>query len=458
MREELPLSSLPSVDRLVSDKRLKKLAETYPHQLLVKLVRDYLEEVRASMKVGASLPAIDIMVEVILSRAAARLTPSLKRIINATGVILHTNLGRAPLSRETAEAMEAASKGYINLEMDVESGTRGSRQVHVQTLLQELTGAEAALVVNNNAGAVLLALAALCKGKEVIVSRGQAVEIGGGFRIPEVMRQSGARLVEVGTTNMTYIADYEAAISERTAALLRVHSSNFRIVGFTQSVTMEEFVELGRKHSLLVLDDVGSGCFFDTTHFGLDAEPMVQKSVAAGASLTLFSGDKLMGGPQAGIIVGKKPLIDKLGKHPLARALRIDKTRLAGLTVTLLHYLKGEAAIKLPIWQMISADIDGLRQRAERWAGAAGNSASVVKGESEVGGGSLPGSILPTWLLYIKPEPPLQGKKLRSIAAALKNRETPILGRIAKDAFILDPRTVLTDEDAIVLGALKSLV
>ncbi len=451
------LRLLPSVEKLVSAPRLKKLEETYLHQLLVNLVRDYLEEMRQGLKQGASLPEFDIMVETILSRAEARLTPSLRRVINATGVILHTNLGRAPLSQETVSAMEAASKGYLNLEMDVESGTRNSRQVHVQTLLQELTGAEAALVVNNNAAAVLLALTALARGKEVIVSRGQAVEIGGGFRIPEVMRQSGVRLVEVGTTNMTYIADYEAAISERTAALLRVHSSNFRIVGFTESVSIEELVELGLKHSLLVLDDVGSGCFIDTTRFGLDAEPMVQASVAAGAGLTFFSGDKLLGGPQAGIIVGAKPLIQKMEKHPLARALRIDKTRLAGLAITLLHYVKGEALTKLPVWQMISSDVNGLRKRAEQWAKAVGSTAAVAQGKSEVGGGSLPGSTLPTWLLYITPAPPAQGKKVRGLAAALKASEHPILGRIEKDALLLDPRTVLPDEDAVVLSALKSL-
>ncbi|MBI4330731.1 MAG: L-seryl-tRNA(Sec) selenium transferase [Chloroflexi bacterium] len=451
---ESSLRSLPSVDKVISDERIKQIEAGYSHPLLIELVRGYLEELRQQLKSGAAAPTFDAIIETVIARAAARQRPSLQRVINATGVILHTNLGRAPLSRETIEAMEETSPGYVNLEMDVRSGARGSRQTHIKTLLRDLTGAEDGIAVNNNAAAILLALSALAKGKEVIVSRGQAVEIGGGFRIPEVMRQSGAKLVEVGTTNITYIADYEAAITPRTAALLRVHSSNFRIVGFTQSVTLEELAALGKKHSLMVLDDLGSGCLLDTSRFGLDKEPMVQESIAAGASLSFFSGDKLLGGPQAGIAVGSRPLVERMAKHPLARAIRIDKTRLAGLIATFIHYQKGEALEKLPVWQMIAAELASLRGRAEAWAEAAGGAASVEKGESEIGGGSLPGDTLPTWLFAWKPGGPGASQRVRALSATLRAWEPPVLGRIGKDTLFLDPRTVLQEEDAVVVEAL----
>ncbi len=334
---------LPSVDKVISDERIRAFESTYPHDLLVSLVRQQLERERLSILAGNPCVSLDEIVASIHTELRGLARPSLRPVINATGVILHTNLGRAPLSREAMAAMEAIARGYSNLEFDLDSGTRGSRQVHIEPVLCQLTGAEAALVVNNNAAAVLLGLAALARRKEVIVSRGQAVEIGDSFRIPDVMRQSGAKLVEVGTTNCTYAADYEQAITPHTAALMRVHSSNFQVIGFTHSVTLEELVTLGQKHNLPVLDDLGSGCFLDTTAFGLGPEPMVQQSVAAGAGLVFFSGDKLVGGPQAGLIVGQKELITRLKRHPLARAVRIDKIRLAGLAATLTHYLKGEA-------------------------------------------------------------------------------------------------------------------
>lgn len=451
------LRHLPSVDKVLSDELAQRLEATYPHPLLVEIVRAHLEELRQQLREGGSPPSFDAIVEAVVFQAVTRRQPSLRRVINATGVILHTNLGRAPLSEETIQAMDAASQGYVNLEMDIATGVRGSRQAHLKTLLRDLTGAEDAIAVNNNAAAILLALSALAKGKEVIVSRGQAVEIGGGFRIPEVMRQSGARLVEVGTTNITYLKDFETAITPRTAALLRVHTSNFKIVGFTENVAIEELAGLGKKHSVLVLDDLGSGCLLDTARFGLDREPMVQASIAAGADLAFFSGDKLLGGPQAGIAVGSKALVQKMEKHPLARAVRIDKSRLAGLAATLLHYHKGEALDKLPVWQMIGASLDVLRQRADSWAGSAGSAASVVKGESEVGGGSLPGNTLPAWLVAIRPPGPDRSAKVRAMSAALKSWDPPILGRIEKDTLLLDPRTVLPSEDATVASALKSL-
>jgi len=450
---------LPSVDRLISEKRIKQLEGIYPQELLVNLVRQHLERDRLSIAAGNPCPSIDEIVESICAQLRELGNPSLRPVINATGVILHTNLGRAPLSREAAAAMDTVAKGYSNLEFNLDSGTRGSRQTHIEQILCQLTGAEAALVVNNNASAVLLGLTALAKRKEVIVSRGQAVEIGDSFRIPDVMRQSGAKLIEVGTTNCTYISDYEQAINPRTVALMRVHSSNFQVVGFTHSVTLEELVALGQQYDLPILDDLGSGCFLDTATFGLAPEPMVQQSVAIGAGLVFFSGDKLVGGPQAGIIVGKKQLIGKLKEHSLARAVRIDKIRLAGLAATLVHYLKGEAVKKIPVWSMLSASLEEIDRRARMWAEALGSLAQVIEGESMIGGGSLPGSTLPTRLVAIGGG----GKrKSQSTAQTLARKlrrsgKFPIIGRISGDVLLLDPRSVLPEEDQIVLPVLRNL-
>ncbi len=447
------LRNLPSVDKILSDKRIHCLEEVYSHDFVLQGVRQYLEEVRRHIVKGVPLPSFDQMVESICTLVNSLAEPNLRPVINATGVILHTNLGRAPLSREAIVAMEECSRGYTNLEIDLDSGKRGSRQVHVQSLLCKLTGAEAALVVNNNASAVLLALSALVKGKEVIVSRGQAVEIGGGFRIPSVMRQSGAKLVEVGTTNRTYLSDYEEAITHRTAALLRVHSSNFRVVGFTQSVAIEELTRLGERYELLVLDDLGSGCLLDTARFGLDPEPMVQQSIAAGAGLAMFSADKLLGGPQAGIIVGQGSLIAKIQRHPLARAVRIDKVRLAGLAVTLLHYLKGEAETKIPVWRMISASVGEIEERAHRWCEILYGAASVVEGESVVGGGSLPGGTIPTRLVAIK------GRgRVKDLADKLRSELPVVIGRTENNLLLLDPRTVLPEEEEALLSRLRDIL
>ncbi len=345
---------MPSVDKIISDDRIKNLEDSYPHTLVVDLTRERLDKERVSVTGGKPYSGMDDLVEDIIAALQSLVTVNLRPVINASGVILHTNLGRAPLSHEAIAAMSLVSEGYCNLEFDLESGVRGSRQVHIESLLCRLSGAEAAFVVNNNASAVLLILSALAKKKEVIVSRSEAVEIGDSFRIPDVMRQSGAKLVEVGTTNCTYDYDYEQMINDHTAALMRVHSSNFRIEGFTSKVTLEELVAVGNKRDVPVFDDLGSGCFLDTTRFGLAPEPMVQASVASGVGLACFSGDKLVGGPQAGIIVGKKLYIEKLKKHPLARAVRIDKVRLAALAATLIHYVKEEALQKVPVWRMIS--------------------------------------------------------------------------------------------------------
>jgi L-seryl-tRNA(Ser) seleniumtransferase len=449
--------SLPSVDKLLSDSKIKQLGEIYPHNLLVDLIRQRLEQERASIARGAPSSSIDEIVESIRARADSLASPRPRYLINASGVILHTNLGRAPLSKEAIAAMEVASKGYCDLEFDLDSGTRGSRNTHVEQLLCQLTGAEAALVVNNNASAVLLGLTALAKKKEVIVSRGQSVEIGGGFRIPEVMKQSGAKLVEVGTTNCTYAHDFEQAISPRTAALLRVHSSNFKIVGFTDVVTLEELVALGNKYKIPVFDDLGSGCLLDTTQFGLDPEPMVQKSIATGVGLAFFSGDKLLGGPQAGIIVGKKHLVDKLKKHPLARAVRIDKIRLAGLVATLIPYLKGEALKALPVWRMISMPLEDIERRAKLWAQEFGDLARVIDGESMIGGGSLPGGTLPTKLVAIGKQSKAKEQSLaQKLAQRLRAQEPPVVGRISENVLLLDPRSVMPEEDKAMRQALHS--
>ena len=451
------LRRLPSVDKLISEERIRQLREIYTHELIVDVVRQRLEESRLAIMRGISCPSSDEIVDSICSRLQMLAQSSLRPVINASGVILHTNLGRAPLSKEATTAMGLVAAGYCNLEFDLDSGARGSRNVHIEQLLCQLTGAEAALVVNNNASAVLLALTALAKRKEVIVSRGQAVEIGGGFRIPDVMRQSGAKLVEVGTTNCTYIYDYEQAISPRTAALLRVHTSNFRVEGFAHSVVLEEMMALGNEHDLPVFDDLGSGCFLDTTAYGLAPEPMVQQSIALGVDLAFFSGDKLVGGPQAGVIVGKKLFVDKLKKYPLARAIRIDKIRLAGLAATLVHYLKGEALEKIPVWRMISMPLDDVEKRARRWAQALGNLAQVIEGETMIGGGSLPGSILSTRLVAVG-EKGSRRNLAQSLARRLRHNEPPVIGRINGDVLLIDPRTVLPEEGDVVLRALSNAV
>jgi len=449
------LRGLPSVDKLLLDKRIEKLTVTFRRDVVVGFIRDCLEAVRRDIGRGTPAPSFDALVVAIVARADTLENPSLIPLINATGVVLHTNLGRAPMSEGAIKAMGVIARRYNNLEFDLEEGKRGTRQVHFEPILCELTGAEAAFVVNNNAAAVLLAMSAIAKRREVIVSRGQGVQIGGGFRIPEVMQQGGAKLVEVGTTNCTYIEDYEQAITPKTAALLRVHSSNFKITGFTHSVPIEELVVLGNKHNLPVLDDIGSGALFETEKYGLDPEPTVQDSVAAGASLIMFSGDKLLGGPQAGIILGKKDLIRKLERHPLARAVRIDKVRIAGLTATLLHYLSGDAMGKIPVLRMIATPLDELEKRANNIAKAIGDMAATEPGESMVGGGSLPESTLPTRLVVIK----LGGEgQIQAVTRRLREHKPPVIGRASKNTLILDPRSVFPDEDETLIAVVRDVL
>jgi len=448
--------SLPSVDRLLADSRVGALAVEYGVPTVTDLVRQHLDDLRRAIAAGRSCPTFDEIASSLVERAASTLAPSLRPVINATGVIIHTNLGRAPLSDEALAAMAAVGWGYSNLEFDLEEGERGSRFVHLETVLCRLTGAESAIAVNNNASALLLALSALAQGREVIISRGQLVEIGGGFRIPDVMRQSGARLVEVGTTNRTYLHDYEEAIGEETAAIMRVHASNFRLTGFTHSVPLAELAALAHQRSLLLFDDLGSGCLLDTTPFGLSGEPTPQESLAAGADLVLFSGDKLLGGPQAGIVLGRQDLVSTLRRHAMARAVRLDKTSIAGLAATLLHYLRGEALSKVPVWRMISAPLPDLERRAHRWARAcrrAGLPARVVEGRSMVGGGSLPEESLPTRLLALGGDGSLD---VQALARRLREGEPPVVARIERDTLLLDPRTVEPRQDRILLKALHT--
>jgi L-seryl-tRNA(Ser) seleniumtransferase len=397
------------------------------------------------------MPGVAELAADVERRLAILLRGTLYPLLNATGVIIHTNLGRAPLSQSARQAMDLIAAGYSNLEYDLEAGSRGSRYLHAETLLCRLTGAEAALVVNNNAGAVLLVLAALAKGKKVIVSRGQLVEIGGGFRIPDVMRQSGARLVEVGTTNRTHAQDFREALDPKTALLLRVHSSNFKQIGFTAEVPLEEMVALGREAGVPVVDDLGSGSLLDTTRYGLAPEPMIQQSVVAGAGLTAFSGDKLLGGPQAGLIVGREALVARLRHHPVARALRVDKSTLAALQATLLHYVRGEAEHEIPVWRMLAMPPETLFARAADWAAemrSHGIPATVVPAASTVGGGSLPGETLPTRALALAHSAP------DAVAAALRAGDPPVVVRISEGQLLLDPRTVPPDADGLLLRAL----
>jgi len=449
---------LPSVDRLISEERIKQLQDDYPRTLIVELIREQLERERVLLASGQGGATTDEIIEAVRGNLINLVESRLRPVINATGVLLHTNLGRALLSETAITAMNRVSGNYCNLELDLVSNTRSSRHIHCEELLCHLCGAEAAVVVNNNAAAVLLALTALARRKEVIVSRGQSVEIGGGFRIPEVMRQSGAKLVEVGTTNCTYIEDFKEAVSERTAALMRIHSSNFRVTGFTQAVTLEELIELANRCELPVFDDLGSGCLPDTTAFGLASEPLVSQSITLGAGLAFFSGDKLLGGPQAGIIVGRKLLMDRIKRHPLYRAVRIDKVRLAGLIATLTHYVKDEAITRIPIWRMIATPVTELEKRATTWAEAAGSLAQVIDGESTVGGGSLPGSTLPTRLLAIGERGRKKDKDLAgNLAGRLRSEDPPIVGRISGNFLLLDPRSVLPEEDKIIVKSLRDL-
>ncbi len=453
------LQLLPSIDELLQTPTGLRLISLFSRPMTLRALRASLAEARQYIRGGAACPTLKELLGRRGTQATLEQRPHLLPVINATGVIINTNLGRSPLSQQALAAVQRVAGGYSNLEYELEPGERGSRHTHVSALLRELTGAEAALVTNNNAAAVLLALGALAMGREVVISRGQLVEIGGGFRVPDVMRQSGCSLVEVGTTNRTRIGDYEAALSERTALLLTVHPSNFLITGFTESTPVHALATLAQQHNLLVMDDLGSGCLLASEHYGLGHEPMPQESIAAGADVVCFSGDKLLGGPQAGILVGKAAVIERIARHPLMRAVRIDKMTLTALETTLRHYQRNEAETAIPIWRMIAQRPEKLASRATRWATelqAHGIAAHVQRGESTVGGGSLPGETLPTTLLALDaartPFP------LADLARRLRLRNTPIIARIQHDTLLLDPRTVLEEQDeAVMVGLVEEV-
>jgi L-seryl-tRNA(Ser) seleniumtransferase len=502
------LRKLPKADRLLEAADRSGLVARLGHGPVMDAIRDELERARKQVLAGSRCPAPEAFEEALVARLADAARGSLRPVVNATGVVVHTNLGRAPLSDETIAAMRRAAEGYTNLEYDLGAGKRGDRYGHAEEALCRLTGAEGAVAVNNNAAGVMLALAALMEGRpselgapglpasatpaagqlpggadrgageppgiapggpsgageplaagapgagkpEVIVSRGQLVEIGGGFRIPDVLRRSGAALVEVGTTNRTYATDYEQAIGPRTRILLSVHRSNFRLAGFTHDATLEELVALARARDLWVVDDLGSGSLLETAPFGLGDEPTVEARVRAGADLVCFSGDKLLGGPQAGILAGRREAIGRVKRHPLMRALRLDKVTLAGLSATLAHYERGEAARKVPVWRAIAIAPEALRARAQEWLaalGEAGTGCEVRASRSAVGGGSLPEVTLPTYVLALPP------RDADALGARLRAADPPVVTRIEDDRVVLDPRTVMPHEDDAVVRALR---
>ena len=453
-RQEI-LRKLPKVDQLLAHKSLAGL--DLPAPLVRDAVRLEVERLRQKVLSGdlEELPGEDAVVRSALDRARRAALPGLRPVVNGTGVALHTNLGRARLSRRAVEAAAAVAGGYSTLEYDVENGCRGSRHSHIEELLTAVTGAEAAMVVNNNAAAVLLILSALGKGGEVAASRGELVEIGGSFRIPEIMTQCGCTLREVGATNKTHLSDYENAIGPETRALLRVHTSNYRIVGFHEQVPLAELVELGHRHGLPVIEDLGSGSLADLTAFGIHGEPTVQQSVKAGVDLISFSGDKLLGGPQAGLILGKKTYIEHLKKHPLARAVRVDKMTIAALRETLAAYLDpARAREEIPVLAMLGENLESLHSRALvlcQLLADAGCAAQAVETEGQVGGGSCPTQTLPSWAAAIHPGP----LTLDGLEEALRRRDVPIIGRISRGRYLLDVRTLADGDFPLIAAAVK---
>jgi L-seryl-tRNA(Ser) seleniumtransferase len=441
------LRSLPSVDKLLKSAQVIDWLDRFGRPLTLEAIRVSLDEARESYRNGQPIPDQDTLLARTQELLETWVVPTLEPVINASGVILHTNLGRAPLSEAALQAMRDVSSGYSSLEYDLKRGKRGSRLVHAEAILQRLTGAEAAVVVNNNAAAVMLVLTALARRRAVVIARTQMVEIGGGFRVPDVMKQSGARLVEVGTTNRVHPEDYKDALDEKPVLFLRAHRSNFRIVGFTSEPSLSEITEIAHGAGIRLVDDLGSGSLLDTSDYGLGHEPMVQESLAAGADIVCFSGDKLLGGPQAGIIVGRRDLVTKIKKHPLARAVRADKLCLAALSATLTHYLKDEATDEVPIWRMIVCKPEENKARARHWMEVIGQG-EVVEGESTVGGGSLPGETLPTHLLALDVRSP------NRLLKHLRNSQPPVIARTKDERVVLDPRTVLPGQDESLLAGL----
>lgn len=464
MNKQKLLASLPSVDEILKSEKGLEWQESFPRRYVLKAIREIIEEKRqAILRDELKEISMESMLPDIQHRVEKLSSFSLKPVINATGIVIHTNLGRSVLSEEILENIKKVACGYSNLEYDLEKGERGKRYSHIQKLLNEITGAESSLIVNNNAAAVFACLSALAKGKEVIVSRGELVEIGGSFRIPDVMSSSGAILREVGTTNKTHLHDYEKAINENTALLLKVHQSNFRTIGFTKQIAIDELVTLGRKHNIPVMFDLGSGCLVDLKPHGVHIEPTVQEIVKSGCDIVTFSGDKLLGGPQGGVIVGKAELIEKIAKNPLMRAVRIDKLTLSAFEAVLMHYLDEENAQKeIPTLKMLLQDVNEIKARAKKIAAKLRREIKediadieVMADSSQSGGGALPEIEFKTFVVAIKP------KKLsvNKLEERLRHGSPPIIARIKEDALIIDARTVMDREiEALVKGISGALL
>ncbi len=462
-RQEV-LRKIPSVDEILSRPEMSSLIKTYSRNRVVEAIRIVLKDLREGLlrsngpfEVDESFFSPDRLSALLKEELERQTQPRLRRVINATGVVIHTNLGRSPLHPAAIRHLIDVSEAYSNLEYDLDRGERGSRYDHVEGILCRLSGAESAMVANNNAGAVLLVLNSLAEGREVVVSRGELVEIGGAFRIPDVMKRSHALLREVGTTNRTHLEDYQKAIGPETALLLKVHTSNFRVMGFTSDVALAEMVQLGREHHLPVMEDLGSGCLVDLTRYGLLKEPTVQEVIETGVDVVTFSGDKLLGGPQAGIILGKKKILDLVKTNPLARALRIDKLTLAALESTLLLYLDEKRAMEeIPTLQMLTLDRNLLKRRGKRLlkrlAGASGVEAALKEDVSQVGGGSLPLQELPTVVVAIRP----LGCSVNELEKNLRGGDPPVISRISREELILDLRTVFDDEVVLLAAGIKN--
>jgi L-seryl-tRNA(Ser) seleniumtransferase len=461
--QQKALRMLPGVDHILELTRTQLFFENIPKTVIINSIRETLASRRnsiltADLSLREEGLSDDRIIELIKAAVKKVMALNLRHLVNATGVVVHTNLGRSLLPREVIENIAVIAGGYSNLEYDLDAGRRGSRYSNIEDILCEISGAQAAMVVNNNAGAVLLCLDTISRGREVIVSRGELVEIGGSFRIPDVMAKSGGILKEVGTTNRTHMKDYENSINDNTALLLKVHRSNYSVIGFTAEVSLKELVELGNRHGRPVMEDLGSGTFIDFSNYGLVKEPTVQESVAAGADVVAFSGDKLLGGPQAGIIIGKKHLLEQIKKNPLARALRIDKLTLAALEATVCLYRdEAKAVRRIPTLRMLTMDINEIEQRASKLMenlkkiDASRLRIDTVELSSKAGGGALPLLELPSKCLRIQ----IEGLSANTLAINMRKNSPPIIGRIEEDAFIIDPRTLQDDDLPIIESAFE---
>jgi L-seryl-tRNA(Ser) seleniumtransferase len=438
------LQKIPSVNILLREPAVEDLCKKISRPFVLETVRSVLSNIRSNMRNGEMIPGISQIISDIKSTIDIQVNSFPKPIINATGIILHTNFGRALLSKEATNAVKNIATNYSNLEFDLVSGQRYQRHKHIEHIINYLTDSEASNVVNNNASALILTLTSICEGREIIISKGEQVEIGGGFRIPDIINQSKVHIKEVGTTNRTYLSDYENAINENTAAILKVHPSNFKTIGFTESPELDELVTLANKYDIKVINDLGSGCLINTEKYGIEHEPTVQESVSSGSHITLFSGDKLIGGPQSGIIIGEQGLIEKTIKHPLARSFRLDKLNLAALHITLEHYVKDEVEKKIPVWKMIKMSKRIILTKAKKLQKLIKYKTTIEKGLSQIGGGSLPGQELETYVLAIdEKNMPLDQEIFKKI---LRESTPAIIGRSENSKLLLDLRTILPNQ------------